>query len=227
MEYLKKFKKFKKQLNEEVEYEVTPEGHKIPLTTELFEFIDANTYETMLDLRYIFDDEEFSEEEIEKRLDEVDKKEYGKIIVNKVQEIYNEYVDPELKSYFGDLYVKGKMVKFDSPSYYNYRGDEVYVDIYFTDYVKAYEFFMEHIEENNLSGYFDRWLKETYKSAPGFISHTPNTLEKLKTAFEGGEVVYVMAAILNYVLFEIQKFDVEEVQNEFVSRVISEAVSSL
>lgn len=224
MEYLKKFNNFKKELNEEVEYEVTPDGYKIPLTSRLFEFINANTYNSAIELENIFDDDEEDDDEISKRIDNVDKRQYVDIIVDSAQEVYNEYVDEELKSFFGDLYVKGEILKFENPKEYNYKGDYLYIDIYFTDYVKAYEKFMDYIEENNLSGEFDRWLKETYKSYPGFIPFTPNTLEKLKTAFENGEVVYTIAAILTYVLFEIQKYDIEEAQMEFIEKVRNEVL---
>ncbi|NDV63993.1 hypothetical protein [Bacteroides sp. 224] len=85
--------------------------------------------------------------------------------------------------YFNTFSEWVEMIDFDnlwSPKYYNYRTDEIYMKIAFTD---------EQLEEIELFCFgekkksFEKHLKDNYTSVSGFISFIPNNLQEFKSEY--------------------------------------------
>ena len=100
--------------------------------------------------------------------------------------------------------IKGLTIKaigIDSPKYYNYRGEELVLDVIATKEFKT------SLNANLDSVEFQNWLKENYSSRSGFMSFVPtNILEFIESD-------YCFDLLLNY-YFTVLNADVLKDINE-------------
>jgi len=163
------------------------------LNTGICPLFNPNMYEGQFGIDFILTLDE--EDNIEIEIDE-----YKSKVVDIVQDWFDKNELIGIKNV--------KITEYDSPDYYNYRGDlmnfeaDVDINVILTEFLK--------VDKESTS----RWL-EQFKSRSGFVSFTESVYDKFIEKIKEGNEQEVGQAIA-YINNDLQEEFVEKLQTEMV-----------
>ena len=177
---------------------------KLTLNTNLLPIVDVGMYESFLSPSHVFGDwlsapgvfEAMTHEEIE-YCETISSECFNTQAYKKLVAKYALEVVVDFFKNINDV-VKVTLhsdAQIHSPKYYNFNTDVLDFEIEIEEY--EIQKIKDTVKGNQI---FIKWLKETYKSYPGFICFMPRTEETFKKDIEGKDIDRALAAYFTFLL---------------------------
>jgi len=133
-----------------------------------------------------------------------EKIDYSNVYMNYAREYAEDFIS--FVNDYLDLNIKMQSFSLDSPKYYNYDTDRIFIDISFADAKSVYDYVT-----NNYPNMLKQNVSETFTSHSGFISSYPNEVSEWGDLSEWD---HNQIGILFYTLMKEQDMDEYDIMED-------------